>query len=222
MSEDNIFENEDGIGAPSISQSNNVSATDMYVDESQTGQQTSGNQYSQGNFSQSNAQNAYSQNSTQEFNNAYNSYQNTTSQQGYTVVEEPKKGLAIASMVLGIISMIAFCTCINIPLAIIGLILGIVYLAKKEAVKPGKGMAIAGVITSALAIICCVVYWVFCIKLASSFVNSVDMNQYNQYTDPAELYNELFKDIYEFQYQDNEVFQMPPFVDEVPKTDDTL
>ena len=61
------------------------------------------------------------------------------------------KGLAIASMVLGIVSLVlCFCVWISVPCAIIGLILGIVSLAKHA---PGKGMALAGVITSGIGVV---------------------------------------------------------------------
>lgn len=52
------------------------------------------------------------------------------------------KGLAIASLVLGITSFVVWIT------AIFGLILGIISLAKK---RPGKGFAIAGIVCSCLS-----------------------------------------------------------------------
>ena len=64
-------------------------------------------------------------------------------------------GLAIAGMVLGILSIVCCCfSPFNVIFAIIGLILSIVSLIQK---KPGKGMAIAGIICSAVAIVFLVV-----------------------------------------------------------------
>ena len=54
-------------------------------------------------------------------------------------------GLAIASMVLGIVALV-----VSIPCAIIGAILGFISLASG---KKGKGMAIAGVVCSIVSLI---------------------------------------------------------------------
>ncbi|MDD3219369.1 MAG: DUF4190 domain-containing protein [Lachnospiraceae bacterium] len=66
--------------------------------------------------------------------------------------EPESKGFAVASMVLGIVSIVFVC-CLGwfvlIP-AGVSLILGIVSLVKH---KPGKGMAIAGIVCAAVAII---------------------------------------------------------------------
>lgn len=62
--------------------------------------------------------------------------------------ENKSSGLAVASMVIGIISFLLSC-CYGGILGIIGLILGIVSVAGH---KGGKGMAIAGIIMSALSI----------------------------------------------------------------------
>ena len=66
------------------------------------------------------------------------------------------KGLAVASMVLGIISLVCFCWWyISVVAAIIGLILGIVSLRGQ---KPGRGMAIAGIVTSAIGLVLMVIF----------------------------------------------------------------
>ncbi|MDO5560752.1 MAG: DUF4190 domain-containing protein [Oscillospiraceae bacterium] len=74
-------------------------------------------------------------------------------EQGYPGYQENKggKGMAIASLILGILSLL--CCCIGFPFAIIGLILAILVLVKR---KNGKGLAIGGLITSiiCLAISC--------------------------------------------------------------------
>lgn len=66
--------------------------------------------------------------------------------------QQESKGLAIASMVLGIVSLVVGCclSFLGIPTAIAGLVTGIISLVKK---KGGKGFAIAGVIMSAIAIV---------------------------------------------------------------------
>lgn len=59
------------------------------------------------------------------------------------------KGMAIASMVLGIVGLVLSCLVIGIIPCVIGLILGIVVLVKQKA---GQGMAIAGIVTSLIGI----------------------------------------------------------------------
>ena len=71
------------------------------------------------------------------------------------IVAELPQGMAIASMVLGIVSVVLFCAWpISIPCAIVGLILGLIAGGKaKRGAARGRGMATAGVITSAIAIV---------------------------------------------------------------------
>ncbi len=65
----------------------------------------------------------------------------------------PGKGLGIASMVLGIVSLVFFCVLyLAIPCAIVGIILGIV--SRNQAKKAGAptGMSTAGIVCSAIAL----------------------------------------------------------------------
>lgn len=65
----------------------------------------------------------------------------------------PGRGLGIASMVLGIVSLALFCVVyLAIPCAIVGIILGIV--GRNQAKKAGAptGMATAGIICSSIAL----------------------------------------------------------------------
>lgn len=65
---------------------------------------------------------------------------------------KPTNGMAIASMVLGILSILT--TCVGIILGIIGLILGIVALNQiKQSGQSGRGMAIAGIICSSAGLV---------------------------------------------------------------------
>lgn len=64
------------------------------------------------------------------------------------------KGMAVASMVLGIVAIVLSCIWyISIPCAIIGLILGIMYNKKNAK----SGMATAGIVCSIIALILVVV-----------------------------------------------------------------
>lgn len=70
-------------------------------------------------------------------------------EQGNSPVQDPGRGLAIASMVLGIVSVALFCAWyLAIPCAIVGLVLGIV--AKRKG-SPSK-MAMAGIVLSIIAL----------------------------------------------------------------------
>lgn len=61
---------------------------------------------------------------------------------------EEKKGLSIAAMVLGIISIVLFCIWyVSLPCAILAIIFGIVGMK-----KGGKGMAIAGLVLGIIAV----------------------------------------------------------------------
>ena len=72
--------------------------------------------------------------------------------------------MRVAALVLGIVSIILgfvpLCGVIAVIPAIIGLILGIVDAVKKSKSNEPKGMAIAGIILSALAIVIIVGWWV--------------------------------------------------------------
>lgn len=83
---------------------------------------------------------------------------------------QESKGVSIASMVLGIFSLTFGCciTYVGIATAIAGLITGIISLKDK---KPGRGMAIAGIIMSAIAL----VFLVFCIILVLTSDTYQDM-----------------------------------------------
>ena len=66
--------------------------------------------------------------------------------------QKPSVGLAVASMVCGIVSLVFSC-CIPVVtyiVALVGLILGGVSLSQK---KGGKGMAIAGLVCSIIALV---------------------------------------------------------------------
>ena len=70
--------------------------------------------------------------------------------QNNNVPQTESKGLSIASMVLGIIALVLFCIpFVCFPCGIISVILGGVSLAGKKA---GKGMAVAGLVCSLVAI----------------------------------------------------------------------
>lgn len=70
--------------------------------------------------------------------------------------------MGVASLVLGIVSVVVsfvpFCGVIALIPAIVGLILGIVDAVKKNKEQQPKGMAVAGIVCSSVAIVF-IVYW---------------------------------------------------------------
>lgn len=89
---------------------------------------------------------------------------------------EPDRGFGIASLVLGIISLVFFFATLNIPLAVLAIALGVVQLGKKQP----KGMAIAGIITGDLAIFFTILMWLL-IFLFHSASGSVQSESYSPY-----------------------------------------
>ncbi|MDD6037696.1 MAG: hypothetical protein PUD20_02685 [bacterium] len=80
----------------------------------------------------------------------------------YYYNEPPKgNGFGIASLVLGILSLVLSCTCINIPLAIIAIVFGVIHLNRRTG---AGGTAIGGIVTAAISLaitlICVVVLFV--------------------------------------------------------------
>ena len=80
-----------------------------------------------------------------------NNYQSPELNQGPAVPD--RKGMAVASLVLGILSVELFCLWyLSLPCAVVGLILGILSLKSS-----GRGMAIAGLVLSIIALAIAVV-----------------------------------------------------------------
>lgn len=87
--------------------------------------------------------------------------------QNNTNMPQGSKGLSIASMVLGIVSLVFCCIpYLSIPCSIVGIILGGVSLATK---KGGKGMAIAGLVCSILGIAA----YIILIAIGASFLSGL-------------------------------------------------
>lgn len=113
------------------------------------------NQYQNQNQNNPYQGNQYQNNQYQSNQNQNNPYQNNQNQnysyQQNAPVQYQSNGMAIGSLVCGIIGLLlSCCWYIGIPLSIAGLVLGILVLKNK---KGGKGMAIAGIVLSSITII---------------------------------------------------------------------
>ena len=111
-------------------------------------------------------------------------------------IEEKAKinGFNIASLVLGIVSLVTWCmTIVSIPCAILALVFGILGVR-----KPGKGMAIAGLITSGISILIWVI--VFNIIIISAISEELDYRPNYKYCDCYDCdcydYSEPYKGVY--------------------------
>lgn len=117
-------------------------------------------QYAQQNYGYDQSQQGYGT-YQQPQQQAYGSFDQT--QYGYNQPASSGKGMAIASMVLGLISLVLFCTGINIITAILAIVFGIIHLVKQ---KQNHGMAVAGIVTAVVGILAFVTYWLLIIHAA--------------------------------------------------------
>lgn len=106
----------------------------------------------------------------QEYNNWNNGQQTPPPYYPYGAPEPERKGFAIASLVLGILSLVLCCVGGGF-LGIVGLVLGIVSLAKKES---KMGMAIAGIITSSFGFVMGIAMLIYVVMFAGFFAENYD------------------------------------------------
>lgn len=87
------------------------------------------------------------------------------------------QAFAIAGMVLGIVSLVCCCLGeISLIMAIVGLVLSIISIVKK---KPGKGMAVAGIICASLSLVIYIVLFIIGIALGSA-ISASDLQDFEQ------------------------------------------
>lgn len=120
------------------------------------------------------------------------------------MIENQKKnteGFGIASMVLGIISLLLFCTCINWITAILAIIFGILQMIRCRE----KTFAVAGIITAALSLLFAIVLYIsLAAGMTQSGISYDDLydNYYNFYDDS--YYDNDYYDDYDYYYNDEE------------------
>ena len=145
-------------------------------------------------------------------------------------------GLAVASMVVGIVSLVFFLFFINIILAIAAIIMAIVFLSSSAKGARGRGFATAGIITAILSIVFCIGSYVIIFSNADNISrmmqNEIDNNpQYHLYEDNGNGVDpfsadpfEDFDDFYEFynNYNGIDGLENPDDLNSLPGQDDTL
>lgn len=128
-----------------------------------------------------NNQNNFNQNN-QQYNNAYQENQVDCSPQQYPMYNDDQHqkndGKAIASLVLGIVGLVLFCCCAGIYCSIPGLVLGIV---SKKNRPQNNGMAIAGIVLSAIGVLVGLFMVLNCIFGFVSFYTLPYMDGYDFY-----------------------------------------
>lgn len=104
-------------------------------------------------------------------------YQNNS---GFNTYDPPPqkqpKGLAIAALIIGIAAIVLSC-CYGGFIGVVGIILGIVHLRKTSA---GKGMAIAGIIMSAVGLIISLV-WIIILGASLATLDWDSISSYASY-----------------------------------------
>lgn len=140
-------------------------------------QYNSQNQYQPQHTGQNQYQSQYNSQASGNPYQTYGYYQ-TDDQDG----QSGSKGLAIASMVCGIVSLCLFCLWyISLPCAIVGLVLGIVSMKKKAG---GRGMATAGVVTSIISLSLVIIFIIGvsgCMGYTGSIINKINNELYRYY-----------------------------------------
>lgn len=145
-SDNNNSNNEQGI--PYYQQQNFNNQNNPYSNSQQSNYYEQQNQYNQPQQNQYGQNNYYSQQA--DYQTQYNqSVGNGYQPQQYASYEQPGgKGFAIASLVLGIVSL--FTCCIGLIPSVLGLVFGII---SKSRQSENNGMAIAGIIISSIGIV---------------------------------------------------------------------
>lgn len=161
-------------------------------------------------------QNPYNQPYQQPYNQQSGVYNQVNSpQQGYSypqyggtpyqpyTPQNQSTGMAVASLVLGIISICTGLFMFSFPILfimpIVGLILGIVFKTKRLPV--GKGMSTAGIITSALGLILPIILLVIMVVIlltnGAEIMNYIKEYSPEQYKELYDLYKDDFPQWFE-------------------------
>lgn len=126
--------------------------------------------------------NSNQQSQYQQYDSGQGQYQQYSQYQQYQQPNK-KKGLAIASLVCGIVSLVINCCLwyVSLPVSIVGIILGIISIKNKEDAKP---MAIVGIVLCSLAVLLAIILLISCIAIAGNedFMNSFYREFYNNYS----------------------------------------
>jgi len=98
----------------------------------------------------------------------------------YPPSTQPKNGVAIAGLVLGVSSLVLFWVpVLDWLLALTGLILSIVGIRKAAQIQVGKGLAIGGLITSIVGLLAAAMFSIFIVFLVNTGIDAYDQCYYD-------------------------------------------
>ena len=127
------------------------------------------------------------QGQTGQFNNGGNTGGNNGNAYQAQAKKPESSTLGILSLVLGIVSLVFFCSCFNIFTGIAAIIFGIVQLVNNK--RTGRGLAIAGIITAAISIVGFFVFWGVVGGAMTKSMNDMDMDEFwEEYKDLLDDY----------------------------------
>ncbi len=142
-------------------QQNNQQNNQYNQQNDQYNQQYNQQQYNQPQYNQQQYnQQQYNQQQYNQPNN-YNNYNNYAPNQ-YQQPQDNSRGLAIASLVLGIVSFF----CCGSVCSIVGIVLGVLSRKKKPT---DNGMATAGIVLSIVALAIWAIYFIYVLVVYGSF-----------------------------------------------------
>jgi hypothetical protein len=105
-----------------------------------------------------------------------------------TAQTTPSNGMAIAALVLGIgsllFALIPFVGFASVPFAIGAVVLGVIGLGKSREIGQGKGLAIGGLVTGALALAVSVLYVLLFIVIADEADDGINSDPSNGVCNP--------------------------------------
>ena len=106
------------------------------------------------------------------------------------MVQQESQGFGIASLVLGILSLLLTCSCFNYITGILAIIFGIVQIVQSTN---NSGMALAGLITAGLSLLVATSFWIFVIVVAedtnSDFYRYFDSYRYKYMNEETDIDN---------------------------------
>ena len=86
-------------------------------------------------------------------------------------------GFGIAALVLGIVSLVFFCSCLTFITAPLAILFGIVQLVRSK--KSGRGLAIAGLVTGIISLVACIAFWA--LAMANVNLSESILEKYGDY-----------------------------------------
>lgn len=147
-----------------------------------------------------NQQNTGSQQWNQQNNDG--TWYGTENYGGNDVYGKPKNdsnGFGVASLVLGIMTLLLFCMCISWITGLLAIIFGIVQLVKSRK----KGLAIGGIITGAIGLLLSILLY------AGVFLNFSNPGRVHIYDD---FYNDFYDDFYDEFYENGNETVLQEFI----------